>query len=70
MSDISSEEIEQMKEEVFALIGAWMDRGVSPTFSAMVLASQAHSVLVEMGVPLSKFLETVTDAWKRSNGKL
>lgn len=71
MSDLSSEELEQMQDESLALIGAWMDRGVSPTASAMILAAVITRVLVEMKVvTLSDLLDTITDGWNKCNGKL
>lgn len=66
---MSDAEITQMQEEAYALIGAWMDRGVSPTESAMILAAVANSVLAKMGISLSDYTKVVTDGWTKSNGK-
>jgi hypothetical protein len=69
MSEMTSAEIEQMQEEAYALIGAWMDRGFRPTQAAMVLAATANSVLAKMGISLDEYIEVVTDGWTKNNGK-
>lgn len=68
--NINSEQLAQLQEEVFALMTAWIDRGVSPEESVMVLAGTTHLTLAKLGFSLGQVVSLLTDGWRKTNGKL
>lgn len=63
MSTVTPETLKQLQDEVFALLSAWLDRGLSPEESAMVLAANAHSTLAELGFSLKEIVELLARGW-------
>ncbi len=63
------DEIELMQDELASLMGAWADRGFSPTESAMFMAGVAHLFLAKAGYSLTEFKELLDKQWERHGGK-
>lgn len=65
------EVIDQMHEEVFALISAWIDRGISPADCAVFLTGTSHMLLMQLtDCKLSEVIEALTEQWNKHGGKL
>jgi hypothetical protein len=68
--ELSSDDIEKYQGEVIALITAWVDRGLSPGESAMIISAVAHAALAKCGFTLGQLIKVVVDGWEQHNGKL
>lgn len=66
---IDSQTLDLLQDEVFQLLGAWVDRGLTPNECAQVLAGMGHMILASTGVGFAELVQVLSDQWVSYNGK-
>lgn len=67
--NIDGQTLDQLQDEVFALLSAWVDRGITPHESAQVLAGMGHMILSQTGTTFSELVAVLEESWRKYNGK-
>lgn len=63
--------VDQMQDELMALIKAWADRGISPGDSAQLLAATSHVMLVKLtDCSLGQLIALIVKQWEKHDGRL
>lgn len=63
--------VDQMHEELIALVNAWSDRGIPPSDTAQFLAAVSHVMLLRLTeCSLGQLISLLVRQWERHNGKL
>lgn len=61
-------EVDQMQDDLVALLKAWSDRGIHPHMAAEFITGTGHMLLRSFGCPLHKIIETLTESWLANGG--
>jgi len=61
--------LDQMQEELTALMQAWCDRGITPSDCAQVVAATGHVMLAVGGFSLAGLITQAARQWDRHGGK-
>lgn len=66
----TDDEVRNAQEELYALVLAWADRGLTFTESTMIVAATAHKLLAMTEFKLEDVVQMVSDAWMKNGGKV
>lgn len=72
MSDgLTRAEIDQMQDDLVAMVKAWADRGIHPTDSAMLLMATSHVMVHKFtDLELDQVIVAITHQWSKDRNEV
>lgn len=63
-------EIDQMQDDVIALIQAWQDRGITLEDCALLLTTVGHEMLIRLDCSFGELIMGAANQWKDRGGNV